>query len=141
MDVSYEPCGMSYTELFLSVCERLRTSDSRITQATTSLIVRGDGCETHAHQDGTVEVFRAGQLIARGRWGKKGLGRVEGVVSGIEPCHPELLIDLEHLIQIDGNGPLENDIHTCPRCGQGMVEVVVVYDGLLQPKHICEDGC
>ena len=97
--------------------------------------------EAIAHQDGTVEVFRAGQLIARGRWGKKGLGRVEGVVSGIEPCPSELLADLERRIQIDGNGPIDGDIHTCGKCGGEAVEVYGSNNGVMGPMYICRGDC
>lgn len=114
--------------------------DHKPTNATFSLVSRGDGCEAHAHQDGTVEVFRAGHPIARGKWGKNGLGRVDGVVSGIEPCHPELLADLEHLIRIDGNGPIENDCFVCKKCGGEANEVYGVREGGgVGPVYICKN--
>jgi hypothetical protein len=40
------------------------------------------------------------------------------VVSGIEPCRQELLEELSRLIDVGGEGPIENDCDTCPECGQ-----------------------
>jgi hypothetical protein len=135
----FDGCEMRFDDLFLRVCEVIRTSvpDQAPSEATASLVVVNDDCELHANQDGTVHVFRAGQLIGVGRWGRKGARGVVGVVSGIQPCAPALLEELNRVISLDGEGPIENDWDACPKCNSATIDAYGVAGGVPGLYRIC----
>jgi hypothetical protein len=137
-------CEMSFVVVFLRLSEVVRLSEDgpTPTEATTSLVVSDDDCEVRAHQDGTVEVLRAAQVIARGRWGKRGLRRVDGVVSGIQQCSQPLIDRLNDMITFFGEGPLENDCDVCPKCGADTIDGYGLAGGGMGFWRICGgDDC
>ncbi len=135
----FNGCEMRFDELFLRLCETIRIADATAasTEATSSLVVADNDCEVRAHQNGVIEVYRAGQLIATGRWGKRGVRRVDGIVSGIQPCLPSLIKELNALIDLEGDGPIENDWDVCPRCGSATIDAYGVAGGRPGLYRVC----